>query len=149
MAAKAGRLVYLDTAFCAEDLSHALDTLRSLVKGRLCVLLGSVGGRAKERRSSLGKAACDGADFVYLCADDPDGEDPQSICEQMREGMSEPERCVILTDRRAAIKRAVREMREGDVLLILSKGQEQGQLVQGRYLPFSEREVLAEALAVF
>lgn len=148
LSATHARLVYRDSAFCAEDLATALTTLRPLVKGRLCVLLGSVGGRAKERRAPLGRTACALADFVYLTADDPDGEDPASICEQMLDGMDEPARAVILTDRRAAISRAVREMREGDVLLILAKPADVGQLVAGRYLPFDERAEVAAALAL-
>lgn len=146
--AKDGRLVYRDAAFCAEDLSHALHTLRSLVTGRLCVLLGSVGGRAKERRASLARAACECADFVYFTADDPDGEDPAAICGEMLSAMAEPARAAILTDRRLAISRAVREMREGDVLLILAKPTDTGQLVRGSYQPFAERDEVAGALAL-
>ena len=43
---------------------------------------------------------------------------------------------------------SVREMREGDVLLLLAKPVEAGQLVQGRYLPFCERVVVREAMAL-
>ncbi len=148
LSATHARLVYQDAAFCAEDLATALTALRPFVKGRLCVLLGSVGGRAIQRRAPLGRVACALADFVYLTADDPDTEDPQKICEEMLAGMAEPARAVILTDRRAAISRAVREMREGDVLLLLAKPVETGQLVQGRYLPFCERVVVREAMAL-
>ncbi len=148
LSAAHARLVYQDAAFFAEDLAHALTALRPLVKGRLCVLIGSVGGRAKARRAPLGRVACELADFVYLTADDPDGEDPAEICAQMLETMAEPARAVILTDRRIAIARAVREMREGDVLLILAKPAEAGQLVKGRYLPFAERDEVAAALAL-
>jgi len=147
LSAKNARLIYQDSAFCAEDLATALKTLRPLTKGRLCVLLGSVGGRAKERRAPLACVACELADFVYLTADDPDTEDPAQICEQMLAGMAEPARAVILSDRRAAIIRAVREMREGDVLLLLAKSANVGQLVGGRYLPFSEVDAVSVALA--
>ncbi len=111
------------------------------------MLLGSVGGRSVERRAPLGRVACELADFVYLTADDPDGEDPAAICEQMLAGMAEPTRATLLTDRRAAILRAVREMRAGDVLLILAKSHGAGQLVRGCYLPFDERDAVSAALA--
>lgn len=148
LCAKHARLVYRDSAFCPEDLAGALAALRPLVKGRLCVLLGSVGGRAKERRAPLGRMACKFADFVYLTADDPDAENPADICEQMLDGMKEPARAVILPDRRKAISRAVRELREGDVLLILAKPTDAGQLVRGRYHPFDERAEVESALAL-
>lgn len=146
LSAKHARLVYLDAAFGPEDLATALGTLRPLARGRLCVLLGSVGGRARERRVPLGRTACALADFVYLTADDPDGEDPVQICQEIMAGMSEPTRAVILPDRRTAILRAVRELREGDVLLILAKSADKGQLVGGCYHPFDDR---AEVKASF
>ena len=145
--AQSERLIYIDAAFCAEDLQTALRTLRPLAEGRLSVLLGSVGGRAVSRRAALGRAAGDLADFVYLTADDPDTEDPVAICNAMREGMTEPDRSVILPDRREAILRAMREMRPGDVLLLAGKGSAATQLIDGCRRPFSEREIVREGLA--
>jgi UDP-N-acetylmuramoyl-L-alanyl-D-glutamate--2,6-diaminopimelate ligase len=49
-------------------------------------------------------------------------------------------------DRRRAIERALDGAREGDVVLIAGKGHEQGQEIQGRKLPFDDREVAREAL---
>ena len=147
--ARQERLIYLDAAFLPQDLSRVLEVLRLITKGRLCVLLGSVGGRAKERRVALARVAEELADRVYLTADDPDAEDPAQICEQMRLAMREPMRATVLSDRRAAILRAVREMRPSDLLLILAKPYAIGQLVAGEYLPFDERVTVAEAIAEF
>ncbi len=143
-----GRLILADRAFLPEDLSCVLSVARRLCAGRLSVLLGSVGNRARERRAALGAAACRGADFVYLTADDPDTEDPEMICEQMRAGMGkEVGRCCVLPDRRAAILRAAHEMRPGDVLLLAGKGADRFQLIGGRRLPFCEREIVSEAFS--
>jgi UDP-N-acetylmuramoyl-L-alanyl-D-glutamate--2,6-diaminopimelate ligase len=140
-----GRAVYLDSAFSPEDLQVALEALGTRCEGRLCVLLGSVGERAHYRRAPLGRVASAYADFVYLTADDPDTEDPTSICREMQAGMQEPARSVILPDRRKAILRAVREMRPGDVLLIAGKGAIGDQLIAGKREPFCERELVAMA----
>ena len=145
--AQGERLIYIDAAFCAEDLDTVLRTLRPLAEGRLSVLLGSVGGRAVSRRAALGRTAGDLADFVYLTADDPDTEDPVAICNAIRDGMREPDRSVILPDRREAILRAMREMRPGDLLLLAGKGSADTQLIDGCRRPFSEREIVREGLA--
>ncbi len=147
LSAKEERLVYLDAAFLPQDLACALQTLRPLAGGRLCVLLGSVGGRSKERRTALIRVAERLADHLYLTADDPDSEDPASICLEMQRAMQEPLRADVIPDRRAAILRAMREMRPRDVLLILAKPYPAGQLVGGCRLPFDEREVVARVLA--
>lgn len=141
-----GRYVYVDSAYEGRDLARALKSLRPYTKGRLCVLLGSVGGRAKDRRLPLGRAAAEHADFVYLTADNPDCEDVRTICEDVMRGMDDPSRCCIIPDRREAIVRAVLEMRPGDTLLLAGKGAEPYQLIRGRKEDFCEREIVAEAL---
>ena len=89
------------------------------------------------------------ADHLYLTADDPDFEDPLQICEELRDAMAEPMRATVVADRRVAILRAVREMRRGDVLLILAKPYPKGQLIGGEYHPFDERQVVCDALTEF
>ena len=143
------RLIYLDAAFLPQDLECALQTLRPLTKGRLCVLFGCVGGRAKTRRTPFVQIAEHFADHLYLTADDPDFEDPLQICEELRDAMAEPMRATVVADRRVAILRAVREMRRGDVLLILAKPYPKGQLIGGEYHPFDERQVVCDALTEF
>jgi UDP-N-acetylmuramoyl-L-alanyl-D-glutamate--2,6-diaminopimelate ligase len=147
MASPNGGLVVCDSAFLPEDIQSVLVALRPLATGRLCVLLGSVGGRARERRAPLGAMAEAAADFVYLTADDPDAEDPARICEEMLAGMAEPQRACVIPDRKDAIWRAVREMRPGDVLLVIAKPRAQGQLVGGRYLPFDEEAEIRHAFS--
>ena len=144
--ASEGKLIYRDAAFLPQDVEAALATLRPLATGRLCVLLGSVGGRARARRVALARVAEKGADHVYLTADDPDFEPVEQICEQMRGAMQEVLRAEVIADRRTCILRAVREMRPGDVLLILAKPCDKGQLIQGRFQAFDEREIVRLAL---
>ncbi len=142
------RHVYIDSAYEGEDIARSLDLLAPLATGRLCVLVGSVGGRAKARRIEIGRALEAHADFAYLTADDPDGEDPISICEEIRNAMreGERERTCIIADRARAIARAVRELRRGDVLLITGKGNDETQLVGGVRKHLSEREIVRRAL---
>ena len=149
LSARPERLIYLDAAFLPQDLEQALRFLRPLTKGRLCVLLGSVGGRAEARRAALARTAEALADHLYLTADDPDFESPLQICEEMRDAMSEPLRATVLAHRREALLRAVREMRQGDVLLILAKPCGRGQLIGGKFLPFDERGIVKEGLSEF
>lgn len=140
------RLAVIDSAFEARALSRALKQLRRYTKGRLSVLIGSVGGRARYRRGELALAAVDHADFAYFTADDPNGEDPEDICVEMMRACGS-ERCCVIADRRSAIQRAVMELRPGDVLLIAGKGGCDTQLIGGTRYPFNEKEIILEALA--
>ena len=49
-------------------------------------------------------------------------------------------------DRREATRRAIAEMKPGDVLLIAGKGHESGQIVGNRVLPFTDHEAVLTAL---
>ena len=142
------RHVYVDSAYEGEDIARSLDLLAPLAMGRLCVLVGSVGGRAKRRRAEIGSAIDRHADFAYLTADDPDDEDPVSVCEEIRDAMreSERERTCIIVDRARAIERAVSDLRRGDVLLITGKGSDHTQLIRGERTPFCERDIVRRAL---
>ncbi len=52
-----------------------------------------------------------------------------------------------MTDRKAAIERAVRDARPGDLVLIAGKGHEKYQVIGDRVLPFDDVEVARGALA--
>jgi UDP-N-acetylmuramoyl-L-alanyl-D-glutamate--2,6-diaminopimelate ligase len=140
------RFVVIDSAFEADSLARVLTLLRGYTRGRLSVLIGSVGGRARHRRGALGRTAVTYADFAYFTADDPNGEDPEAICAEMVRACGS-ERCCIITDRRRAIARAVSDLRRGDILLLAGKGGCDTQLIGGVRHPFSEKEIVLEALA--
>ena len=55
--------------------------------------------------------------------------------------------CLAVADRKAAIERAVRDARPGDLVLIAGKGHEKYQVIGDRVLPFDDVEVARGALA--
>ncbi len=136
----------LDYAHNGVSLRSVLRELRSYRPQRLVVLFGSVGGRTELRRKELGEAAAELADFAILTADNPDFEDPKAICRDIAEAMDAckaPCEYVIIPDRADAIRFAVTGAKAGDVVLLAGKGHEDYQLIEGRKVSFSEREILA------
>ena len=142
-----GRTVFVDAGYTAEHVAHALTVLRAVTRGRLSVVVGSVGGRAQARRAPLARAALEHADFVYFTADNPDREPPEAVCAALLEAAPDKRRLVILPDREQAIRRAVSEMRPDDVLLLAGKGNEDYQLICGKRVPFCERAIAKSAMA--
>jgi UDP-N-acetylmuramoyl-L-alanyl-D-glutamate--2,6-diaminopimelate ligase len=91
------------------------------------------------------------SDYAVVTSDNPRGEDPDAIIDQILAGArGGPAEVAALEDRRAAIALAVRWARPGDVLVIAGKGHERGQERRGVVAPFDDRaaarEVLAEVL---
>ncbi len=146
--APTGSAILVDYAHNGISLSSVLQTLRPYATGRLICLVGSVGGRTQMRRADLGDAAAQYADLTVLTADNPDFEDPRAICEEMARSFTArgQDNYLIIPDRAEAIRRAASMLREGDVLLLAGKGSEDYQLVQGERVPFSERDIVTEAV---
>ncbi|MFN0154758.1 MAG: UDP-N-acetylmuramoyl-L-alanyl-D-glutamate--2,6-diaminopimelate ligase [Gaiella sp.] len=137
--------VIVDYAHTADALGSVLRTARDICAGRLLVVFGAGGDRDREKRPLMGQAARAAADLVIVTSDNPRSEDPLRIIEEVVQGTGVD--VEIDPDRRAAIHAAIREAREGDVVVIAGKGHEQGQEIAGEMLPFDDRAVAREALA--
>ncbi|MDT8340504.1 MAG: UDP-N-acetylmuramoyl-L-alanyl-D-glutamate--2,6-diaminopimelate ligase [Longimicrobiales bacterium] len=137
--------VLIDFAHTPAALENLLTALRAVTRGRLLVLFGAGGDRDRGKRRPMAEAVARYADRVYLTSDNPRSEDPERILDDLESGLGEVER-VREADRRAAIRRAVREAREGDVLVLAGKGHETAQVVGTVREPLDERAVVAEAL---
>lgn len=108
------------------DYAHTPDSLRALFETykskRIIAVMGSTGGgRDKWKRPEMGRVAEEYCDTIFLANEDPYDEDPQKIVDEIAKGFSKMRPHVIL-DRRQAIREALREAKEGDVVLITGKG---------------------------
>jgi UDP-N-acetylmuramoyl-L-alanyl-D-glutamate--2,6-diaminopimelate ligase len=93
----------------------------------------------------MASVAEQGADRLFITADNPRSEPPEAIIEQMLAGLSEAgrARAVIEPDRRAAIALAVQEARGGDIILIAGKGHETHQIIGQERRDFDDVAVAA------
>ncbi len=134
--------VLVDYAHSPDALAKVLASLRPLVPGRLLLVFGCGGDRDRGKRPRMGGIAARFADRIVLTNDNPRGEDPEAILRDILDGVPVPDRIRVdlCRDRRRAIRRALAEAREGDLVLIAGKGHEQGQEVDGRTIPFDDRE---------
>ncbi len=96
----------------------------------------------------MGRVAAEQADVSFITSDNPRNEDPQRIVEEVRVGAEQVPgaelRCHV--DRREAIREAIKEATEGDLVVIAGKGHETTQTVLGRVERFDDREIAAELL---
>ena len=142
----AGAPVYVDYAHTPDAIEAAIAALRPHVRVRLITVLGAGGDRDHGKRAAMGRAAAEGSSLVIVTDDNPRGEDPASIRAAVLEGAGEGAREI--GDRREAIRAAVAEAGDGDIVLIAGKGHEQGQIVgsgsEMRVLPFDDVTVARE-----
>ena len=145
-------LVIVDYAHTPDALDKVLQALRPVAAqrgGRLVAVFGAGGERDPAKRPVMGRVVSRLADRAVVTSDNPRGEDPLRIIEQIEagmelRGMEKP--AEIEADRAKAIALAISTATEADVILIAGKGHENYQEVAGRRLPFSDAAAARAAL---
>ena len=136
----------VDYAHSPDAVSRVLETAHEITDGRVIAVLGCGGDRDSTKRPLMGKALHDGADVAIFTSDNPRSEKPEAILVQMTLGLDIQEPSAIIEDRAEAIRAAVNEAQEGDVVIVLGKGHEKGQDIAGVNHPFDDRVELAKAI---
>jgi len=131
--------LFVDFAHTPEALSKVLETLHALKTGQIITIFGCGGERDQGKRPMMAAAAEKFSDQIIITSDNPRGEEPQEICNEIAKGLSkEP---LIEVDRRAAIERGIFMAKENDIILIAGRGHEPFQKIRGRFINFDDREV--------
>ncbi len=142
---KNGAPIFVDYAHKPDALAKALQALRPYVRRRLVVVFGAGGDRDAGKRPLMGEIAARNADVVIVTDDNPRSEDPAAIRAAI---IASAPAAREIGDRAAAIRAAIDDLQDGDVLLIAGKGHETGQIIGDRTLPFSDHDAVADALKV-
>jgi len=93
----------------------------------------------------MGRLVGERAHLAVVTTDNPAEEDPEAIAREIARGLKRRpprEGFSVELDRGRAVEAALAAARPGDLVLLLGKGHEEFQLVGGRRIPFSEREVV-------
>lgn len=135
--------VLRDYAHTPDALERTLRTARAFTPGKLIVVFGCGGDRDKGKRPIMGEIAARGADCAIVTSDNPRSEDPDAIIDDIEVGMrgKNHER---VTDRMAAIRRALDLAKDGDIVLLAGKGHETYQIRGTTSYPFDEKEIVKE-----
>ena len=132
-----------DYAHTPDALERILTTARAFTRGKLIVVFGCGGDRDKGKRPLMGQIAEKEADYAIVTSDNPRTEDPDSIIDDIEAGMRESNHERI-TDRLAAIQRAIDLAEEGDIVLLAGKGHETYQIRGTTSYPFDEKEIVRD-----
>ncbi|XUY25898.1 UDP-N-acetylmuramoyl-L-alanyl-D-glutamate--2,6-diaminopimelate ligase [Agrobacterium sp. rho-8.1] len=140
---KNGALAYVDYAHKPDALENVLTSVRPFTSGRIITVFGCGGDRDKGKRPIMGEVATRLSDIVIVTDDNPRSEEPQTIRAEI---MAAASGALEIADRAEAISHAVSLLGSGDTLIVAGKGHEEGQIVGGVTLPFSDHEQVRTAL---
>lgn len=136
----------VDYAHSPDAVTRVLETAREISDGRVIAVLGCGGDRDKTKRTLMGQALRDGSDIAIYTSDNPRSENPEEILVQMVLDIEITPPSEVIVDRARAIRAAVNLAEAGDVVMVLGKGHEKGQEINGTIYEFDDRIELARAI---
>ena len=137
----------IDYAHNGVSMESILTTMRDYHPKRLITIFGCGGNRSKDRRYEMGRVSGTLADLSIVTSDNPRFENPDDIINDILITLKETNgKYITIPDRREAIKFAVDNSCEGDIILLLGKGHEDYQEIEGIKYHFDDRETVEEIL---
>ncbi len=141
--------VMIDYAHTPDGIENILKTARGFAKGRVVILFGCGGDRDNTKRAIMGETAGRLADFCIVTSDNPRTENPSSIIDMIMVGVSKTGvDHVVIENRYEAIRYALCNARDDDVIILAGKGHETYQILNSGTVHFDEREVIQEILGL-
>lgn len=146
-----GRITAIvDYAHTPDALKNVLETVNTIRTGNesLITVVGCGGDRDAEKRPKMGMIAASLSNKVIFTSDNPRGEDPDAIIEQIEAGVP-PEhfkKTLSISDRKQAIKTACQMAEDGDIILVAGKGHETYQEIKGKRFDFDDYQIVNELL---
>ena len=139
-------LVVVDYAHTPDALEKALAAAREHCRGQLWCVFGCGGERDRGKRPEMGRIAGQLADRVIITDDNPRHEDGNRIVDDILAGFEQRDHVQVERDRARAVAMALQDAAPGDVVLVAGKGHEDYQIIDGRNLPYSDRDTVAGLL---
>lgn len=132
---KDGITVIVDYAHNNLSFTKLYESIKLDYKNRNIISLGGApGGKAYKRREDFAKIVGEGSSHLVLTAEDPQFEQIEDICNEIISYL--PENCEyeIIQDRKKAVEETLQNAKAGDVIILLAKGEEEYQKVNGNFV---------------
>ena len=144
---KDNKNIVIDYAHTPDAYIKVLTTLKEMVpeKNSIHILFGCGGNRDKIKRSQMGKIAEKFSEKLWITSDNPRYENIKDINSDIIKEMI-GNNFEIINDRGTALSEAINEIDSGDLLVVLGKGRENFQDIEGKKFPYSDIEIIESYL---
>ena len=134
--------IVVDYAHTPDALHKILRAMRAHCHGKLTCVFGCGGDRDQGKRPEMGRIASLNSDWVVLTNDNVRNEDAQDIIADILQGIENPEKVYVETEREEAIRWAVSRGEEGDLIVLAGKGHETSQIIGETTTNYDERQFI-------
>lgn len=145
-----GITAIVDYAHTPDALKNVLNTISEIrtQNENLITVVGAGGDRDRTKRPLMAAICAEKSNLVILTSDNPRSEEPETIIEEMKAGITADARRKVLTivNRKEAIRTACHLAKPGDIILVAGKGHEKYQEIKGVKYPFDDKKILKEML---
>ncbi|WP_058991095.1 UDP-N-acetylmuramoyl-L-alanyl-D-glutamate--2,6-diaminopimelate ligase [Anaerococcus rubeinfantis] len=135
------------------DFAHTPKAFENIYKDlpkdkKIYSVYGITGDRTYDIRKAVGKISAKYNIFSVITTDDPKFDTFENISNQIKEGVEENNgECIIIRNRKEAIKYAITHAKKGDFVLMLGKGEEDFLKLKNNIKTYySEKETIREVL---
>lgn len=132
--------VYVDYAHTPDAVLNVINTSKELKPNKIITILGCGGNRDKTKRHEMGTIASYNSDNCIFTSDNPRNEDQLEIINDML--LDTKDNYIIEPNRELAIKKGIELLTKNDILLILGKGHEEYQIINGVKNNFSDIKIV-------
>lgn len=133
--------IVLDYAHTTNGIKNILDSLQRLKSNRIITVIGSAGGREKEKRGLMGKEALEKSDLVIFTMDDPRCEKVSDIIDDLV-SISKNDNYLRIENREEAIAKAFDMAESGDIVAILGKGRDNYMAIGTKKITYCDYNVI-------
>lgn len=139
--------VIIDYAHNGVSIQNVLETMKAYNPKRIVSLFGCGGNRSKDRRYDMGEISGRYSDLTIITEDNSRFEDVNDIMNDIEIGLKRTNgKYIKIANRTDAIKYALDNAVEGDIILLLGKGHETYQEKNGVRTHYDERKVISDII---
>lgn len=135
----------VDYAHAPDGLENVLTTIKEFAVGKIITVFGCGGDRDKSKRPIMGEIAGKYSDIAIITSDNPRTEDPQTIMDEVEQGLKLTDGVYEkIVDRASAIRRGLELAKKDDIVLIAGKGHEDYQVIGKVKIHLDDREIVRD-----
>ena len=138
---KDDNLIIIDYAHTPDAVSKIINSVKELKHNKIITIIGCGGDRDSSKRPIMSNIACSNSDYVIFTNDNPRCENPNNIISDMLHNLDKFNYEIILNREKAIIK-GIQMLEKNDILLVLGKGHENYQIINGVKYHFDDKETV-------
>ncbi len=146
-----GLNIIIDYAVTPDSLEKLYELIKKLniQKKKVIAVFGSCGERDRGKRPIMGEIVANSTDYVFVTNEDPYGEDPWQIINEVARGIKNKQENINfwkIVDRREAIKKALQIARSGDFVIVTGKGAEETMAIRKKRITWNDKKIIQKIL---